>query len=407
MSFFDSYIRDQAYLQRFDFASPENYIENLFEIRRLFESRLEASTEYQIKQRYAFLIAQVDEEFLRLYRTLKDELTEDMKTASRFSHDITNKAFESAGIEIRERFDAIPFDALKMIISLTEDIKLQGYDQTRKFNPAQQIENLFQEHKKEYKKALRLAIAEGMGIDETVQFFRELTEDQDSIKTHQVKALTRTTIAEAMQRTKEYTNKQNFSDVIEGYQWVTTLDNRTSKICASRAGITKKKLEDFGIRPPAHINCRSQIVPFGEFDDPKTMQQRARLYDQKIVATNRGEIESQFKVKDDKVLNIQVPDQRSKFTSFDVFFKQMPKQEKINWLGPERYKLYQTGKLGMKQLMDGERIRSVKELANLLGLNAEEFKELKRRDKSIKAEKPKISTRAQKIKQERQKLSNV
>ena len=407
MSFFNTYIRDQAFLQRFDFASAENYTNQLEEIRDYLESSLAASDTIQSQTRYRNLIAQVDEELRPLYARLKTDLESDNRIASQFSYEITNKAFENAGVEIKQTFDAIPFDALKMLISITDNITLEGYEQTdRKFKPSKEIDKLMRQHSKEYKKALRLSIAEGLGIDDTVKLFRELTEDTDNLKTHQVNALTRTTIAEAMQRTKEYTNEKNFSDVIEGYQWVTTLDNRTSKICASKAGQIKKKLEDFPIRPPAHINCRSQIVPFGEFDDPKTMNQRARTWQQKIVATDRGEIKSQFKLKTDKVMDIQVPKQSSKFTSFDVFFKQMSKQDQINWLGPQRYKMYQSGKLGMKQLLDGQgRIRTVKELANLIGIKKEGLQEIRRRDKQIKAKNPQISTRAASIQRKRRKLN--
>lgn len=47
--------------------------------------------------------------------------------------------------------------------------------------------------------------------------------------------------------------------LIESVEWVSVLDNRTTMICASRDGNIYPI--DSGPRPPAHINCRSSVVP--------------------------------------------------------------------------------------------------------------------------------------------------
>jgi len=52
-------------------------------------------------------------------------------------------------------------------------------------------------------------------------------------------------------------------DVLEGYEWVATLDSKTSLVCSSRDG-TVYPFTDDPIRspkPPAHFSCRSTIVP--------------------------------------------------------------------------------------------------------------------------------------------------
>ena len=56
------------------------------------------------------------------------------------------------------------------------------------------------------------------------------------------------------------------SDVVERYEWVSTLDSRTSTICRSRDG--QKYEFGKGPLPPAHANCRSSISPVvsDEFD---------------------------------------------------------------------------------------------------------------------------------------------
>jgi len=49
-----------------------------------------------------------------------------------------------------------------------------------------------------------------------------------------------------------------FGDIITAVEWVSTLDARTSEICAGRDG--KVYPVDSGPRPPAHPNCRSTTI---------------------------------------------------------------------------------------------------------------------------------------------------
>lgn len=48
-------------------------------------------------------------------------------------------------------------------------------------------------------------------------------------------------------------------DIFDGVMWVSVLDDRTSAICQSLDGTVFPV--DEGPRPPAHINCRSEVVP--------------------------------------------------------------------------------------------------------------------------------------------------
>jgi SPP1 gp7 family putative phage head morphogenesis protein len=59
---------------------------------------------------------------------------------------------------------------------------------------------------------------------------------------------------------------QKNSDVVQKYEWISTLDSRTSTICRSRDG--QKYEFGKGPLPPAHANCRSNIAPVvsPEFD---------------------------------------------------------------------------------------------------------------------------------------------
>lgn len=70
-------------------------------------------------------------------------------------------------------------------------------------------------------------------------------------------AMVRTAVAHTASaaRTRTYAD----SRVIIGEQWVSVLDHRTSAICRGRDGKIYEKGK--GPRPPAHIGCRSTMVP--------------------------------------------------------------------------------------------------------------------------------------------------
>lgn len=75
----------------------------------------------------------------------------------------------------------------------------------------------------------------------------------------------RTAISHVSNEARKQTYEKN-SDIIEKYEWVSTLDSRTSTICRSRDGM-KWELGK-GPLPPAHPNCRSTTIPVisSEFD---------------------------------------------------------------------------------------------------------------------------------------------
>ena len=75
----------------------------------------------------------------------------------------------------------------------------------------------------------------------------------------------RTALNHVSTQARETTYKKN-SDIVEKYEWVSTLDSRTSTICRSRDG--QKYDIGKGPLPPAHPNCRSTTAPVisAEFD---------------------------------------------------------------------------------------------------------------------------------------------
>lgn len=75
----------------------------------------------------------------------------------------------------------------------------------------------------------------------------------------------RTALSHVSNEARNETYRQN-DDIIEKYEWVSTLDSRTSTICRVRDGMTWEIGK--GPMPPAHFGCRSTTAPVisSEFD---------------------------------------------------------------------------------------------------------------------------------------------
>ncbi len=86
----------------------------------------------------------------------------------------------------------------------------------------------------------------GQGITGATRAGRELSAIQRTIFTN-----TQNAAANAMYRAND--------DVLDGYQWTSTLDGRTSDICKALDGRVFET--DAGRYPPAHFNCRSTTIP--------------------------------------------------------------------------------------------------------------------------------------------------
>lgn len=87
------------------------------------------------------------------------------------------------------------------------------------------------------------------------------------ISERNAKTIVRTAVAHVSNVAREATYDKN-SDVIDGYEWISTLDSKTSAVCRGRDGMKFRNDAEFRPKPPAHPNCRSTTIPLvsSEFD---------------------------------------------------------------------------------------------------------------------------------------------
>lgn len=114
------------------------------------------------------------------------------------------------------------------------------------------------------------------------------------------------------------------SDIVEKYEWVSTLDSRTSTICRSRDG--QKYIVGKGPLPPAHPNCRSSTAPVISSD-----------YDFLDVGAKRA------------AKGAEGGTQVDASTSYYDFLKQQPAWFQDEALGPTRGKIFRNSGISAEE----------------------------------------------------------
>ncbi|MGV2868839.1 minor capsid protein [Acinetobacter baumannii] len=138
----------------------------------------------------------------------------------------------------------------------------------------------------------------------------------------------------------------------EYVRFVSVLDGRTSKLCASLDGAVWEINDPAKRVPPLHPNCRSILVPVEK--DGKLVGERPFVMDER-------------RVKDiPKDERSQLIGQLDANTTFREFFEKTDDFFQKEWLGPKRYKLYKEGKFDLDKFFDPEgRLYSLDELRKL------------------------------------------
>jgi SPP1 gp7 family putative phage head morphogenesis protein len=182
--------------------------------------------------------------------------------------------------------------------------------------------------------AIRIGITEGQTTDQIVRRIRgtRATKYKDGIleiALRDAAAVVNTAIAHTQNRAKMELYKAN-DDIVQGVQYVSVLDGRTTLLCASRDG----KVYDIDKAPPipAHWNCRSSYVPY--------------------LGIEGGKRASQFG---------QVPAK----TTYEAFLRKQSVEFQNDVLGVTRAEKFRAGEKLDKFIDKSGRVYTLKELARL------------------------------------------
>ena len=170
-------------------------------------------------------------------------------------------------------------------------------------------------------------IKDGFGSDQTVsQMTKSISDLMDNRQRQQARTLVRTSVNATSNKVRAafYANNQG---ILEGYEWVSTLDARTSFICAGRDGIVYKIGK--GPLPPAHWGCRSTTVP--KIREDLVLDKSAGTRPQ-VGAEGPGTISAKV--------------------TYDSWLRRQPANFQDEVLGPSRAGLFRRGNLDVRDFRD-------------------------------------------------------
>src|SRR6056300_1496665 len=215
---------------------------------------------------------------------------------------------------------------------------------------SQQIASISLSQQRRIKDIIKKGMMENLAVN---QIAKNVGNSID-LPSAQLKTLTRTAITETSTSISNATYKLN-EDVIDGYQYVATLDARTSLICGRLDGKVFRLDDKRGIRPPQHFNCRSTTVPIVKSYEDLRDTKSSRISKRRLSRVSKSKRAS---------LNGQVPSE----TNFAKFLSEQDYDFKLAVLGDKRrVEIFNTGKLKFNQFStkDG-RLVSISKLEELL-----------------------------------------
>ena len=177
-----------------------------------------------------------------------------------------------------------------------------------------------------------------------------------------IEGISQTLLQSASNYSKDQIIKEHFSDLVTGWEYVTTLDGRTCLVCGANDG-QKYKLNDIKPILPRHFRCRCTYVPTTptykelgiDMDEITTGQRPTVKHTEKWVNHRDGTRSRTF-----------TPAQGE---SFKGTYQQWLKGQLVKdpafvreVLGEKRFELFRAGKLNLKSMVSDGRVRSLKEL---------------------------------------------
>lgn len=182
------------------------------------------------------------------------------------------------------------------------------------------------------REAIQIGFVEGETIDQMVRRIRGTRAQKYrdgilEISRRGAAGMVRTAVNHTATVARNETYKQN-QGVIKSVRWVSTLDGRTTLLCASRDG--KVYPVDEGPRPPAHFNCRSTTAPV--------------LKSWKEMGINLREAPEGTRAS----MNGQVPAS----TTYNDWLRKQPVSVQNEVLGEAKARLFRKGELPIDRFVD-------------------------------------------------------
>lgn len=292
---YDSVIRHQVFLQRYAAGRAREAVRTLNRLRRQVVGRMaDATTEFQAG-RLGALLADIDGLLSDGFKSMSDTVMSEVFDQARNEADFTANIFD---------------------FTLPADSALIAAVSTRVMQDNLTIIEALNKFSVKKRQELANIIKDGIVLGDAPEIItRKVHTIMSTLHVRQVRALTHTVVnhVSSVGRSETYA-----ANGVEKFEWVATLDSRTTLICGSRDGKTFRV--GFGPMPPAHWNCRSTTVPAGT-----TRVSRPAVVDGKVQHTKQ---------------------------TYAQWLKRQSKSFQDEALGPERALLFRKGELKLDKFVD-------------------------------------------------------
>ena len=247
----DETVKHSVYLERYKRGVVRDIIKLLNETEAdvstsVLRSELQNMSPRQLQKLYRVIRRKIDDGYTRIFRVLQKEIDELAVYEGQWQMDLFDNTvpiklnFESASEEqLIAAVMARPFSG-KVLKEWWRDVPEATFTQV--------------------KQVIRQGYVDGETTDQIIRAIRgtRTTKGVMDKSRRSVEAVVRTSLAHTANTARKVVYERN-KRVIKGYEWVATLDSRTSAICRARDGKIYEK--DKGPMPPAHANCRSTTIP--------------------------------------------------------------------------------------------------------------------------------------------------
>lgn len=185
-------------------------------------------------------------------------------------------------------------------------------------------------------------IRDGIALGDANGTIQTAVKNLAPMQRSQAATIVRTVANHVSVQARDVVMREN-KNIFTGYEWVSTLDARTSLICMNRDGLIYPFKPD-SPKPPAHFGCRSTIIPIV---DPK--------YD--LASAVKGKRPA---VGPDGARQVLAT------TTYEQWLKRQPARFQDIVLGPSRGKLFRNGDLSIGRFVDSQgRTLTLNELRQL------------------------------------------
>ena len=304
----------------------------------------EHSAQTFTKARQQALLKQVRETIATSYGTIAAEHTDQLQAMAAHESQVAGK-FVNQAISATVMAVGVPDAVIK---SLTSDSTILGA-------PVRKIwEGEAGKAYPAFVSAMRQGILAGETTDQLVRRVRGTAANRfkDGIlqaRKSTVDMLVRTSAASVLNDARLETFKNN-DDVLDGYQALVTLDDRTSSICQARSGFAwdfeghpipgTPTNEDFPGPPPWHPSCRTTLLPvlksYGDMLDDPALDEQVQTELDKLPPETQSSMDGQVAGK----------------LTYEQWLKTKSAAFQQQTLGPGKYALWKEGKISLRDLID-------------------------------------------------------